>query len=321
MVKVFITTTVPFKPKHQHERWFLRQYQRIIRLADNDIVGKHEIADSPEVADIIICVGSRTFYHFDVLESEIYKRFKDKFLIFDYQDYTIPLIPGIYFSVSKHLHNSPEYKTGAYFRVAENNNVKHTNYDNAKYLYSFAGSSKTYPSAREKVLALQYPNSVILDSANPSQKLNSDEYGKLISQSKFIICPRGYCPSTVRIFEAMKAGRVPVIISDDWLPPSFTNWEAFSIRIDENKIPEIPDILESLEDKAHEMGQEARRVFEMNFSSERGFNWIVDNCLEIQKSINSGVSNSSNRNRFIENIFNRKIYYLCKDLWRYKNQV
>jgi len=318
MVKVFITTTVPFNPMLQHERWFLRQYQRIIRLAENDIVGKHEVIDSPEVADIIICVGSRTFYHFDVLESKIYKLFKDKFFMFDFQDYTIPLIPGLYFSIPKHFHGLSSYKTGVYFRIAENNHIKHTNFDNAKYLYSFAGSSKTYRSARKKVLALQSPNSVILNSANPSQKLNPEEYSKLISQSKFILCPRGYCPSTVRIFEAMKAGRVPVIISDDWLPPSFINWETFSVRIPENSIPKIPSILESLEDKAPEMGQNARRAFEMNLSRERGFNWIVDNYLEIQKNQYNSRENFSDRNRFLENAFNRKFYYLAKDLWSYK---
>ncbi len=36
--------------------------------------------------------------------------------------------------------------------------------------------------------------------------------------------PRGIGASSVRIFEAMRAGRAPVIISDDWIVPPVGDW-------------------------------------------------------------------------------------------------
>jgi Exostosin family len=50
-----------------------------------------------------------------------------------------------------------------------------------------------------------------------------NRYITVLQQSAFILCPIGKGPSSMRIFEAMRAGRAPVIISDAWDPPPFYN--------------------------------------------------------------------------------------------------
>ena len=45
------------------------------------------------------------------------------------------------------------------------------------------------------------------------------EYFRIMHNSMFVLCPRGVAPSSYRIFEAMKAGRVPVIIAMSGFPP------------------------------------------------------------------------------------------------------
>ena len=41
-------------------------------------------------------------------------------------------------------------------------------------------------------------------------------YAELTKASKFVLCPRGVGASTIRLFETMRMGRVPVILSA-WL--------------------------------------------------------------------------------------------------------
>lgn len=116
------------------------------------------------------------------------------------------------------------------------------------------------------------------------QKDTKKHYGEIISRSKFVLCPRGYACSTWRLFETMKAGRVPVIVSDQWVPPKGPAWETFSIRVEQNKISRIPALLEQYEAQSEAMGRRARVVFEEWFSKETVFHRIVEWCLTLQCS-------------------------------------
>ncbi|MGH9169486.1 MAG: exostosin domain-containing protein [Acidimicrobiales bacterium] len=83
-----------------------------------------------------------------------------------------------------------------------------------------------------------------------------------IRDSSFVLCPRGLSPTTLRVYETMQLGRVPVIISDDWLPPSGVPWADFSLRVGEDRIADLPEILEARRDEACEMGRAARDAWE-----------------------------------------------------------
>lgn len=63
-----------------------------------------------------------------------------------------------------------------------------------------------------------------------------------INQSIGILCPRGYGLSSTRIFETMAAGRIPLIISDDYVLPmeNEIDYSSFIIRIPENEVVNIP---------------------------------------------------------------------------------
>jgi hypothetical protein len=90
-----------------------------------------------------------------------------------------------------------------------------------------------------------------------------------ITESRFVICPRGLAPSSYRLFEVMQLGRVPIIISDAWVPPDGPAWPAFSIRLAESKLDLIPSLIKERLPEAEEMGRRARREWEKWFSSQR----------------------------------------------------
>ena len=45
-------------------------------------------------------------------------------------------------------------------------------------------------------------------------------YNEVLSDSVFSLCPEGAGPNTLRIWESLATGAIPVIIADDWLPPT-----------------------------------------------------------------------------------------------------
>src|SRR5262249_20919740 len=100
----------------------------------------------------------------------------------------------------------------------------------------------------------------------------------------FVLCPRGVAPSSYRIFETMKAGRVPVIIADEWVPPAGPDWTEFSVRVPEARLGDVPQILERLSDRARDMGLCAAKAWERWFSREEAFQTIVTYCLQIMES-------------------------------------
>ncbi|XP_019431629.1 PREDICTED: probable glycosyltransferase At3g07620 isoform X1 [Lupinus angustifolius] len=78
-------------------------------------------------------------------------------------------------------------------------------------------------------------------------------YREYMNSSKYCICARGYEVHTPRIVEAIFSGCVPVIISDNYVPPFFEvlNWEAFSVHVRESDIPRLRNILVSIPEEKY----------------------------------------------------------------------
>jgi len=163
---------------------------------------------------------------------------------------------------------------------------------------------------------IKHPRAFLLDRAS-KQADNDPEYVSILQKSKFILCPRGFSPSSWRCFETMKVGRVPVIVSDEWVPPPGLPWDKFSIRIPEAEVESIPALLESLEYRAEEMGKKARQEWFAHFSIEQSFNWLISRCLEIQPFVPEYQS-FLKRNRLPEIWRSGRLFDFFKDFVRYR---
>jgi hypothetical protein len=296
MASIFLTTTCKITDYNPRA---LDNFERIVNLSQHDLLNQHHVANCPSEADIILFVCDRRIYHSGIYQSEIFKKYPEKSLLIDFNDRTIPRIPGLYSTVPFHLQAYPIYEYLFY-------PYNHGRFDlekaigffsDYKYLFSFMGDVNTYPSVRSEVLNLSYSRSYL---KNTYQSFSPDLFSDVLINSKFILCPRGAAASTIRVFESMRAGRVPVIISDQWREPNIDrNWQEFSVRVAEQDIKLIPELLETLEPKALEMGKKARLVWENNFSMSHGFHWLVEACLRIQKS-RSDYRHISSRNIYLE---------------------
>ncbi|XP_050204916.1 probable glycosyltransferase At5g03795 isoform X2 [Mercurialis annua] len=74
---------------------------------------------------------------------------------------------------------------------------------------------------------------------------NGISYESMLKKSRFCLCPSGYEVASPRIVEALYTECVPVLISDNYVPPfsDVLNWKAFSVQIKVEDIPKIKDIL------------------------------------------------------------------------------
>ncbi|KAL0718172.1 hypothetical protein Bca4012_067494 [Brassica carinata] len=96
----------------------------------------------------------------------------------------------------------------------------------------------------------------------PRSKGNKN-YLQFMKTSKYCICAKGYEVNSPRVVEAIFYDCVPVIISDNFVPPFFEalNWESFAVFVLEKDIPNLKKILMSISERRYrQMQMRVKRV-------------------------------------------------------------
>lgn len=72
------------------------------------------------------------------------------------------------------------------------------------------------------------------------------EFEQISNQSKFILCPRGGGLNSMRFFETMSIGKIPILISDFAKLPleKEIDYSKFVVRVPENKIKNIKEYID-----------------------------------------------------------------------------
>ena len=271
--------------------------ERLLTYSKHDRFGVHRVTDDPEEADMIVFVesiGAEMFLN-AMRRHPLVGRFPEKCFCFCELDHQVSFLPGIYASLQKRWHSPARDAGGFYLAMYDNPYVTHMPArDDAPYLFSFVGDAGTHP-VRQSILRLQHPGAKLIDTSqycwdvrhkgSPEQRRAFEEdYARVLRDSRFVLCPRGWSPSSVRLFETLKAGRVPVIISDQWTPPAGPDWQGCSICVSESEVACIPALLESLAPNSAQMGEAARNVYEQWFAPDVCFHRIVEWCRGIDAS-------------------------------------
>ncbi|KAL2544929.1 Exostosin family protein [Forsythia ovata] len=88
-------------------------------------------------------------------------------------------------------------------------------------------------------------------------------YVQYMKSSKYCICAKGFEVNSPRVVEAIFYECVPVIISDNFVPPFFEtlNWESFAVFVLEKDIPNLKNILLSISKNRYlKMQQRVKQV-------------------------------------------------------------
>ena len=141
------------------------------------------------------------------------------------------------------------------------------------HLYSFKGGwhSGYMSSIRSDLFEMSHPESAVVENIggwhfenvvysskqNKQKELNMTEkdkkrtqdYNKLLLQSRFSLCPSGSGPNSVRLWESLACGSIPVLLSDTLELPEHELWEQTIVRVNEKDVASVPDILEKIDDE------------------------------------------------------------------------
>lgn len=292
MANVFLLSAAP--PEEQ-TAYNLAALHALQRGAANDPFGAHRLVQDPAAADLIIFAElNGAGLHFQrIRRHPLVQRYREKCFIFSSNAYVIPFLPGVYASIERRwltrrtapgFHVSPLLNEFATFTPPS---------DDLPYLFSFIGSTNNAP-VRRQLRQLKHPRGFFRDTTEEFQRVSKArmttyeardyhrQYVEITKASKFVLCPRGLGVATLRLFETMRIGRVPVIIADDWVEPVGPEWSRFSIRVAERDLHRIPEILEAREADAVAMGELARKQWQRWFCDEVAFHRVVEWCLQIR---------------------------------------
>lgn len=281
---IFVTTTAV---DTEDRPWLTSNWRRMVKAGQSYRGADFALVDGAEAADFILFVDSSDPYLEDVLKSPLYRCNLDRSYVYNHTDDATPVVPGIYPDMAGPVRLSGIHLGGFYLRCFENAALLERGVPRRpKHLFSFVGNSRNAPTVRRAILNLQHRSALLLDR---SSGLRDDDlsYVETLRDSAFVICPKGLGPTSWRFYETMMAGRVPVIVSDRWVPARELDWPSFSLRVRESDVASIPELCEAHAPKAEEMGLEARAAWEKYCAADSAFGWVGRRLHEIRSALST----------------------------------
>lgn len=288
-MNVYLATAYPTK-------WsYLPRFKELAQL---DRFGEHTLTDDVEQADVIFFVDARHEHgdwRFKTLRRHpLVRRYAEKCFVYNEMDQPWCCMPGLYVSMPKRWFTPKQMAAWSYIGLM--NPYLEAASDEAfdiepDLLFSFAG--RRCVPVRDAVLQLQHPDALIQDtsdfnffgSANrTAEEMDKQrlDYASLIRRSRFVLCPRGSGPASFRLFESLAAGRVPVILGDEWVAPQGPDWDACSLRIPEAQVAELPRLIEEANTRWEELSANALATWREWFSTDVQFHRMAQACLKLK---------------------------------------
>lgn len=108
----------------------------------------------------------------------------------------------------------------------------------------FSNKPDCYIKKREKwhYQEYVYKDNEVID------KEKTEEYINILKQSRFSLCPSGTGPNSIRLWESLSFGSIPVILADTYVLPQINDieWDKYVIRWEESKIGELYEYLKTV---------------------------------------------------------------------------
>ena len=252
-----------------------------------DRIGSHQLTDDPNNADLILFTQCHMvdWRLRAIREHPVARAHWDRVAVYDERDRPWRSFPGVYVSMPAPTFDERRQRSWSYARTPDVS----ADEPEPDLLFSFIGSP-TSP-CREPILALRHPHAVIeevrdfmfWDTDQPNHEDRRERFRTILARSRFVLCPRGRGTSSIRLYETLAAGRVPVIISDEWSPPAGPDWESCSIRWPEGHVSGLVAAIEERDTEWPALSAAAAETYDMYFAQEVVFDRIVGLCGELQR--------------------------------------
>lgn len=178
------------------------------------------------------------------------------------------------------------------YKDANKNNI---NINDRKNFISFMGQYENYylTKIRERIFNIftkyndcfitrrngWHYGGIVYDNQKTTNTNLEQEYKKNLSETIFSLCPSGSGPNSIRIWESMSYGCIPVILADNLVLPEIKNidYNKFFIIWRENDIENLYDYLKTFgNDKLIEMSNKNIEMYDIYFSIDTINQTIID---------------------------------------------
>lgn len=257
-----------------------------LRLAGLSTVG-HRVVGEMADADLILftqahlCSGElgRT----TLRRSEAWRTYRHRSFVIDWSDRPWCAFPGLYTSMPRASFVTRWQRSWLYPWIDEDSFIALRNRP-TDLLFSFIGA-RTHP-CRNTTLEIKDPQAMVTDSgpifiSGTDGDDRRSNFLRTMGRSKFVLCPRGHGTNSFRLQETLAAGRVPVVISDGWVPPKGQDWGRAIVQWPESAIARLPLHLRSIESAWEAMSSAAAGIFDQSFRSNRIFDAMISQLLAI----------------------------------------
>ena len=172
-----------------------------------------------------------------------------------------------------------------------------------KYLYTFQGAYDKdcyLTNIREIIFNMKHPdncyiknigfwhfnNIVYSEKQNVKKELNesklhsnnTQEYNKLLLESRFSLCPSGSGPNSIRLWESLATGSIPIILADTLELPEHELWENTILRVKECDIGNLSQILANVDEtKEREMRENCIKLYKYFRGNYKNCNLDITN--------------------------------------------
>jgi hypothetical protein len=209
--------------------------------------------------------GNHLKYH------PLVRKFSEKCFIWCSEDAPLTYLPGLYVSMPKNFFDPRVHRSFRYLTLnTERRPVPPARERDLLYCFVGAPTSKV----RRKILSMQHPPDCLVEETlnyNHSQWAADDDvspYAEILARSRFTLCPPGSGASSYRLFEAMRAGSIPVVISDQLVLADGPDWPQCSVRLPEAEVGNLESALRAIRNP-QAMGEVARQAFVDYFAADR----------------------------------------------------
>ena len=188
---------------------------------------------------------------------------------------SVPLANTIVFSMGG-MQNTPKNPTLSYIYLPLLfKDLKKEKVTKKDYLACYIGR-KTHPVRVKIERKLKFRKDFYVKNLDSMKseftELESNNFKSIISRSYFSLCPRGYGPTSFRLYESLAMGSIPIYVSDEFILPfnELVDWNKIAVLIKPNEVKKIPKMINKIleTEKYYEMLHYGQECFENYFNFE-----------------------------------------------------
>ena len=227
-------------------------FEHAIHQSDTFCIASDMVADLVLCPDLIFHQNRHAECPFTVV-SKLRRKYGRRLRFYDSSDNPLPAFCGGYVSLEKGM-LIHKYNCSVPYIATHSRFEPYSDARGRKHLWSFMGSAGTPASkgyeVRKNLLTMSSDESYVYDSSNlPVWQYDdhslrvqldaADQMKHVMQKSRYVACPRGGGATSMRFYEAMACGAVPVLIGDSWIIPDVPYLGESILRIRQRDVTNI----------------------------------------------------------------------------------